>query len=642
MAHGYPDSDVFFGRAGPPGPQPSNELHEVPALRPESLVYFQSGLDHNENSEDASFSTSPNEEIVKSKLHSGYITDEIPGVPSASSVQKTDDSGQQHPFELLLRDSQNSNHVEGVSFPTVKDFKHFVEILKSSYLIPGVDLTKHFLTAREMMAKETRAQYAQAELDAAQRAAAASVYNDNENEVYNEPPKAALSEQIEQDDEYQTAGKSSSFSEPVDSTQNLIFTSFQDKQGSPLPSYLIPRSPAKGLNVNAHESSDDSLFSSDKPYFTNGQNTQEEDERYVQSDKLGEEISAGSRAKPFNSYARSIKVSAPKTLFNISDYFPQRPEERPTSSYKLHQAKNGKKFKDVYETPTGHLQLSDSSVSSKSNPFPSHRTSQGATQSSSPHNSQNEVHRRKQPIGSDYTSNVKQTTNQDGNLVELSPQNPNPTYREPRVHNYPTSNSAGQHSTKTQVHLPIMGDDANFPLPASSQTTFSRLLGNVVMPRRFGFKSTNPSRSPTQGTAPTRNMLVSFLNQQSRGPLNRAALASFHAGILRNFMKRSKLWNNPHGVSQRFGNLVYQSPSTWSASNFLNYATSGRILPNLVRNIPPFLWRGFRTSASQENLNSEKSRSDSGSGGDPLQQEKPVVSRWKPISRPRRAPTQTP
>lgn len=651
LAHGYPDGESLIGRAGAPGPQSSDELHGVQASRLENFEPLQSGLDHHENSGDASFATSPNEEMVQSKLHSGYRPGEIPHVPSASSVQTTEDSGHQHPFELLLRDSQNGNHVEGVSFPTVKDFKHFVEILKSSYLKPGGDLTKHFLTAREMMAKEARAQYARAELDAAQRAAAAesaSVNEGRENEANSEPPESAPSEQIGQGGKSQTASESSSVSSKgMDSTPNLIFTNLHDKQdlGQPLSFYPAPRSAARGFNYDGHEGFDNSLFPGKKSILTNGQNIQEEDERNVQSDKLGREISAKARTTPLNSYARRIKVSAPKTLLNISDYFPQRPKERQTPSYKPHQPTKDKKSKDGNETPTGHLQLSDSSVSSKSNVLPRRRTSQGATQSSSPRNSQNEVLNRKQPIGSHHTSNVKHSNNRDGYLEEPPPQNPKSTNQEPRVRSYPTPNSAGQHSTGTQTYFSTVADNAkfnplpNFPLPASSQAAVSR-LGNAVMSGRFGFKSTNPNRFPARGRDPTRNILVSFLNQQSRGPpLNRASLGSIHAGILQNFMKRSKLWNHPHSASQRFGNLVYQSPGTWPASKFFNYATRGGIFPNGGRNRPLFLWRGQRTSASQENLNSVKSRSDSEGGGDPqlLWQERTGVSRWKPVPRPRRA-----
>lgn len=633
ITHGYPDGDGFIGRAGVPGPQFLNDLHGMHASRPESLLSLQSGLDHHENSEDASSATAPNEEMVQNKLHSGYRPDDMPGVPSASSVQKTDNSGHQHPFELLLRDSKNSNHAEGVSFPTVKDLKHFVEILKSSYLMPGGDLTKHFLTAREMIVKEARAQYAQAELDEAHRAAAAesaSVYGARENEVYSEPPEITLPEQIEQGEKYQRASESSFVSDRLDSTPN------RDKQdlAQPLSSYPIPRSAARGFIFDTHEGFDNSLFTGKKPIFTNGQSMQEEDEP-DQSDELGRGMSADARTRPWHSYARSVKVSAPKTLFNMPDYSPQRPKERPTTSYKLYQPTNDKKSKDVKKTPTGHLQMSHSSVSLKSNALPRRRTSQGATQSSSPHNSQNEVLSRKQPIVSHDTSNVKHINNHYGYLGEILPQNPNSATKEPRVHNY----------------FPIMGDDANFhnqpnfPLPASSQMAFSRLLGNTVMSRSFGFRSTNPNWPPTRSADPTRNMLVPFLNQQSRGPaLSHASVASIHAGILQNFMKRSKLWNHPHSVSQRFGNMVYQSPGTWSASKFLNYATSSGILPNGGRDGPLFLWRGHQTSVAPENMNSVKSRSDSGSGGDPWRpwQERTGVSRWKPVSRPRRAPTQTP
>lgn len=651
IAHGYSDSDGFSGRAGVPGLQSSNEFHGVHTSRPETFVSPQSGLVYHENSEDASYAPSLNEEMVQSKLHSGYRADHNPGVPSASSVQKTDNSGHRHPFELLLRDSQNSNHMEGVSFPTVKDFKNFVEILKSSYLIPGGDLTKHFQTAREMIAKEAQAQYAQAELDAVHRVAAerGSVYGGSENEVYSEPQNAALIEQTEQGGKYQTASKSSSVSDPVDSAPNLISSSLYDKEdmGQSLSSYLIPRSAGEGFNVDAYEGFDNNLFSDEKPFFKNGLNIQHKDERDVQSDKMGGGISANARLKPFNSYGRSIQVSAPKSIFNISDYLPKKTRERPSLSFRLHQPTNGKQSKDVNETPTVHLQLSDSSVSSKSNPLPRSRASQGDTQSSSPQNSQNEVLNRKPPIGSHYTMNGKRI-NHDGFLEVLPPINPDPTHQEPRVHNSPTPSSAGQHPTKTQTYFPVMGDDATFntlpyfPPPVSSQMAFSRLIGNAVVSSRFGFKSTNPSRSPTRGIDATRNMLVSFLNQQRGGfPLNRASVGAIHTGLLQDFMKHSKFWNRPHRESQRFGSMAYQPPGTW----FLNYATSGRIWPNGGKN------RSFNPRrshhASPEDLYSVKSRSNSVSREDPwlLWQERTGAFPWKSNSRPqndRRALTQTP
>lgn len=647
IAQGYSDSDGFNGRAGVPGPQSSHQLHGVHAPRSESFVSPQSGLVHRDNSAGARSASSLNEEMVQSKLHAGYRADEIPGVPSASSVQKTDDFGHRHPFELLLRDSQNSNRVEGVSFPTVKDFKHFVEILKSSYLIPGGDLTKHYQTAREMIAKEAQAQYAQAQLDAVHRAAAAAesgtAYGGSENEIHGEPQNAALFEHSEQGGKYQTASKSSSASDPVDSAPNLISTSLYDKQdlGHPLSSYAIPRSAAKDFNVAAYEGFDNNLFSGEKPIFTNDPNKQQEDERDVQSDKMGRGVPADARSKPFNSYSRSIQVSAPKRLFNISDYLPTKPRERPIPSFRLHQLTDGKQSKDVHETPTVRLQLSDSSVSSKSNPLPRSRTSHGDTQSSSPQNSQNQVLNRKEPIGSHQMMNGKRTNNRDGYLEELPPNNPDPTNQESRVHNSLTPNYAGQHSTKAQTYFPVMGDDENFntlpyfPPPVSSQTAFSRLSGNAVVSSRFGFKSAKPGRSPTRGIDATRNLLVSFLNQQRGGfPLNRASVGAVHAGILQNFRKHSKLWKPPHSVSQGFGSMAYQPPGTW----FLDYAK---------RNRPFFPRRSYDASASPEYLFTVKSRRDSVSGGDPwlLWQERTGAYHWKPNSRPqndRRALTQTP
>lgn len=595
VAHGYSDSDGFSGRAGVPGEQSPNEFYGVQASRPKGSVSPQSELVHHDNSEDASSATSFNEEIMQSNLHPGYRADEIQGVPAASSVQKADDSGNQHPFELLLRDSENSNHVEGVSFPTIKDFNQFVEILKSSYLMPGGDLTKHFQTAREMIQGEARAQYAQAELDAAavQRAAAESASEEGgrENEVHSEPYIAAPFEDIEQGGKYQTASKGASVSDPVDSASNLISPTLNVKEhlGPPLSSHVVPRSAG----------SDKNLFSREKPIFINGPKMQKEDERNDHGDRIGAVASKDARSKPSNSYGRSIQVKAPQRLFNFS-ILPKSHSDRPSPTSRLRQSANVKKFKEVIVTPTGHLQLPEQSVSS--NPSPQSTKSPGDAQSSSPQNSQREVLNRGQPIGSHDTTNARRTNNRDGNLGKLPPQNLDPTNQESRVSISNTPNTVGRHSPETQMgERAILNTLPYFASPLSSQAAFSRLFGNSAMFRNFGFKSTNPNRNPTPGA--TRNMMLSFLNQQRAGlPLKHASVSGIHAGALQNFMKQSKLWNHPHNWSQRFGNMAYSSPGLWSASKFLNSAPSGRIWPNGGKNRLLFPMSGHRASASPENL----------------------------------------
>lgn len=637
IAHSYSDGDDFSGRAGVPGPQTSNELQGVHASRTESSVFPQSGLVHRENSEDASSATSLGEEMVQSKLQSGYRADDFPGVPSASSVQTLHPSGHRHPFELLLRDSQHSNHLEGVSFPTVNDFKHFVEILKSSYLMPGGDLTKHFQTAREMIANEARAQYAQAPLDAVQRAAAAesgSVYGWSENEVHSEPQNTALFEQSEQGGKYEMGSESPSVSDPEDSASNLFSTSHYDQQdrGNPLSFYAAPRSAAQGINVNEYEGFDNGLFSGENPTFTNGPNMQREDQSDVQSDKMVAGISGIARSKSLNSYGRIVKVTAPKTLFNVSDYLLKKPKERPTASLRLPQPTNGKKSE----------QMSEKSVYLNSHPLPQSRTRQAETLLKS---LQNEVLNRKKPTGSHDTLNVKRTNNRN-RFEELLPQNP-----DQRVDNSPTPNSVGQHSAKSKTYFPVIGNDAtsnippNFLPPKPPQMAFSNLFGNTVMSRSSGFKSSNPRF----GIDATRNMLVSFLNWKRGGfPQNRATMQAIHAGILDNFMKRSKLWKqHPHSVSQRFGTMAYQMPVWWLPFKFMNYSTRGGIWPKGGKNRRLLLQSGHRASASSENSYVGESKNNSVIRGDHRlqRQEGTGASRWKTGSRPsndRRASTQTP
>lgn len=602
IAHG---NDGFSSHVGVAGPQSSNEFHSGESLnsrhgmqapQPQSFESSQSGPVHHENSKDASSATILSEEMVQSKLHSGNWSDQTSVVPSASSMQKTSykNPGHQHPFGLLLRDSPKKT-MGDVSFPTIKDFKHFIEIMKSSFLIPGSDLTRHFQTAREMVEKEANAQNAKAEPDKVHGSPAAeggTVYdNVTEDEVHSKPQKAALFEQSKESGNYQKSRKSSSVSDPVDS--GLISSSVYDKQDLDQHSlfYTIPQFAAKELDLGIYGSLDNGAFSGEKSVFlTNGPILQTEDElgEDMQSDEIETEIPAyaPSVTKPLKSYGKSIHVSAPRRRFNISVYLP-KPRAAPSSQ--LNQPTNVKTSNAANDTLTVHLPLSSNSAFSKSNLLPKSSRSHVDVKSSRPYDSKemilydSEALDRKQPIGSHYRLNVKPTTKHDGYLGDLPSQSPVSNTQQPSQ----TPTSFSQDSTQTRTYSPVIDNDVTFkslpyfPPNSAVDTAFSRLFGNEVMSRSIRFKNIISDRLPTRGIHAARRMLGSFLTQQRRGvPLRHGYVGTIHAGLMQNSMQPSNLWSRPIGANERSGNMAYQPPGPLSASKVLSYTTSGAIWTN--------------------------------------------------------------
>lgn len=239
------------------GPQTSDQFHsgaplntnhdsvvspgdKMQAMRHQSFVSPQREPVHHDNNEDASSVTSLSEEMVQSKPDSEHEQDEFSVVPSAPSVQKyeRESSDYQHPFGLLVKEHTQEKTVEGVSFPTIKDFKRFIETMKSSFLTPGSDLSTYFQTARETMEKEM-ASNAQNTEGAPAREATAHV-DASENEVWGEATNTVF-EQSKPGANYQMPSENPSAPDPVDSTASLISTSVYDNQDLSSGSALYPR-----------------------------------------------------------------------------------------------------------------------------------------------------------------------------------------------------------------------------------------------------------------------------------------------------------------------------------------------------------------------------------------------------------------
>lgn len=625
IAHG---NDGFSSHVGVAGPQSSNEFHSGESLnarhgmqvsQPQSFESSQSGPVHHENSKDESSATILSEEMVQSKLHSGDRSDQTSVVPS---IQKTSykDPGHQHPFGLLLRDSQKKT-MGDVSFSTIKDFKHFIEIMKSSFLIPGSDLTRHFQTAREMVEKEANAQNAMAEPDKVHGSPAAeggTVYdNMTEDEVHSEPQKAALFEQSKESGNYQTSRKSPSVSDPVN--PGLISSSVYDKQnlGQHSPFYTVPQFAAKELDLGIYGSLDNGAFSGEKSVFlTNGPIFQTEDElgEDMQSDEIETEIPAYalSVAKPLNSYGKSIHVSTPRRRFNISVYLPK---PRAAPSYQLNQPTNGETSKAANDTLTVHLPLSSNSAFSKSNLLPKSSRSHVYVQSSRPYDSKDEALDRKQPIGS---------TKHDGYFEDLPSQSPVSNTQQPSQ----TPTSFSQDSAQTRTYSPVIDDDATFkslpyfPPNSAPETAFSRLFGNEVMSRSIRFKNIISDRLPTRGIHATRHMLGLFLNQQRRGvPLRHGYVGTIHAGLRQNSMQPSNLWSRPISVNERSGNMAI-----WT-----NGRRKKHLFPHTDQHVSTS--SAYTVKSSTDYVRGKVARSKTHYDPSQLGHEKTGTRQWKPKAR---------
>ncbi|XP_027128705.1 uncharacterized protein LOC109137417 [Larimichthys crocea] len=223
IAHGYSVDDEFSSHADVLGTHNSNQFHSGASLN----------ANHN--------SVSPRDEMQTTKHQTPSLSEEMVqsetdsemNEPAATSVQKYDreSSASRHPFGLLV--NMQKNTTEGVTFPTIKDFKQFIGTMKRSFLMPGSDLRRHFQTAREIMENKvlSDAQNVEGEphssyrSNSAKEGAASDVAS--ENEVWSDPMNVVFE-----------PNESLSVPDPVDST---AARSVYDKQGPSTGSAFYPR-----------------------------------------------------------------------------------------------------------------------------------------------------------------------------------------------------------------------------------------------------------------------------------------------------------------------------------------------------------------------------------------------------------------
>lgn len=578
IAHGYSYNDGFGSQAGVVGPQTSNQFEsresldknqdsvwdEQQAMSHQGFVSPQHKPVYHHGDEDSNNSI---EKMVQSKPHSGQEPDEYLGVPADSSVPEHKSSSSQFPFDLLVKKTQR-NTMGGVSFPTIGDFKEFIKTIKSSFLVPGSDMKRHFQTAREILKSEaaTRAQNIKSEPDTDNRSNSAeegAVQDDtNENEGWSEPTNAVF-EQSNQDALEQTPSES-----PSGSFLGKHFSFSGHMPAEPVNPQDHSVQDFRYLQATYTPHSDDFLTGYDKP-----EDLQKE---------LGGENSADVSAplsQPLNSYGTSIYVSARKGQFNASDYLPKH-RERPAPTFQPYQPHVGKELQDINRS----LKV-DSSVSSSSNLSLQSSIGHVDVQLTSPHDSQNHAFTRKQPVRPHPVINVKLSNSLHGYLGDQRVNMINPSIltdeakaeilgppEQVSVNQEPEQASENTHAPFSGMFPPNKFDYADFnslanlaPTPASA-TVFSRLVGNKVISKNFGIQKVFSGRFPASDVHGARNLPDSFTPQRRGMPLKGGFKGATRTGLLQTLMQPTKVWNRLPNINKEHRNMAYWTPNLLSAS----------------------------------------------------------------------------
>ncbi|CAK6969030.1 uncharacterized protein LOC122986240 [Scomber scombrus] len=206
-------------------------------MQHQSFVPLQREPALHEYKEDVISVTSPGEDmLVQSEIDSKqHVASPSPFVQKNEQVS----SGHQHPFGLLLKEhtqKDSGEPVEGISFPTIEDVRIFIESMKSSFLIPGSDPSKHFQTAQQTLENEMGSGAQNTKGESSDPVEGGSAHDDSsENEVWN-----SAFEQSKQGGNYETPSESLPVSDAVISTTGLISPRAYESQDSGLGSYIYP------------------------------------------------------------------------------------------------------------------------------------------------------------------------------------------------------------------------------------------------------------------------------------------------------------------------------------------------------------------------------------------------------------------
>lgn len=269
-----------------------------------------------------------------------------------------------------------------------------------------------------------------------------------------------------------------------------------------------------------------------------------------------------------NSYGNSLYVGATRDQLLFPDYLPKH-REKPAQSFQAYQPTAGKESKDISYTPTAHLSVSTSSVSSSSDySSPRSSSSHVGVQTSSPHDSQNQAFHRKQPVRFHPMFSVK-----------------------------PSSSLHG-----SSRHDGYLGDQT-----VSIRRPYT-LTAKAKDEEKLDFSKLNLVSQEPKLIA-DRNPLSSFTTPLRRGiSLNGGHESVTRAGILQTIIQPTKAWKHPANMNKEPGNVAYWPLKPLSASKGSASTLSGVFWRNggNTKKLPPQI--GSNMSPPSVNTYVDKSR----------------------------------
>ncbi|CAJ1056935.1 uncharacterized protein LOC117814453 [Xyrichtys novacula] len=561
-----------------------------------SVVPPQTNPVHHEDGEDAGSVTS--DERVQSNPDSDQDTEQLKASPSTPSLQSYNHeaSGSQHPFGLLLKEHSQQKTAEGVSFPTMMDFKHFIDRMKSSFLRPGSDLNRHFQTARDVIKSKIASDAHNTDGESHTGVTPDPEKEDKEqdeageNEVWSE---SVNTEFEEGDPNYQTP------SDPVDQAANLITDGVHHNQGLDMDSAVQHHHLLADHAANNNEWSDsDRDTSINAPQSPNYDAWSINSEFSVKSPShsfYGEDLSFN-HPPDFSSHSsKIINIQSPTAEENI------QPHE--DNEVWHHKASAGGGFReDLQKDEAGRRTHSNdlsapepTPLNSYGNsmyvnaprglmPFPEHLPKQGLSSSSenpSPKSINGQMGAQAsspQRITVESSSlNLEGYPREQRVHISINPapeQTSLPTTQEPKqvTDSFLFPRSDGSGSSQTDISSQVGLSDASFNsiinLAPESETAFSSPASNEIMSRNTGIKnvvSDRKFRLLNGDTFSAKRHPGPFpIPQKQSSPLNGGLRSAARAGHRQTFTQPNKVWKHPSFTNK--AHVAFQHLEPLSAS----------------------------------------------------------------------------
>lgn len=530
IAHGYPVSTEGSSHAVGFETQPSDQLYSggsfnaetdsgAGTIEPGNHVSVASSHVQHEDSDDGSSVINPGDETQPEDF------------PVHSS--KHEKPTYLHPLPLLVKQTQKETF-EGLSFPSVRYFKRFVESMKNSYLTPGNDLSRYFQTAREVMENEFTSNTHD---PTSHHRPDSSKENSDHDETWSE---SMNSEENKHDDHFpqlsvpnsapSTAG--SSFDENQDSGLNSLAQLAADRPGSKgrgsLEAGNLLQTAAGAQNRETHEVSPrlteqtpPGLFFGEAaaaaaaqalispahgaapdldPKSSEGmvQESDSEDSFKYENPSAGFQL-GGFQNKDLRKKIPADVLYSPKASpqvghtnnGNVLGRVPEEPGSLSSSSQTHQSAAGGEDSKGLFRSIV-HLPAFGSSASANANLSPRGRRGQAGDQSSRPHVLEYEAFGRRQPL---------RTQRGEGNTIS-GINEPKPVSDEVQAFS-----SGGSDSAHRWISFPYMADLSfltKLAQPSASDTIFWRKIGHKENSRNSKMKNIIPDdpNVPSSFSAP--------------------------------------------------------------------------------------------------------------------------------------------